>query len=317
MTEIVTQVYEDVYAPRQGSLSITALVKPNAILLVGRQENIDTANELMEKLDQPVAPDTQIKVFRLLHMPASNAEQYLRNFYGARAVHDNRSSNSSSSRRPRPGSASGGDWRLPQQQPDRAGQPSRSGRSGGAAAATGRGQDGGHRSKCGSSRCRTRWPPTCKRSCRTRWRCRRQGTPASSSSSAPAQTDQADQISRSVQIVGIDQAGNKIIESGLLTDVTITADDNSNALGGQGSLAEHGIDRGTDQAAGQDPRCRIADQGLSDQERRRHELDRSCCRHLFGQQVTAGQVGVFSQTVGRTFGTQQQLSADVRPAKAR
>ena len=29
---------------------------------------------LIEKLDQPVAPDTQIKVFRLLHMPALNAE---------------------------------------------------------------------------------------------------------------------------------------------------------------------------------------------------------------------------------------------------
>ena len=30
---------------------------------------------------------------------------------------------------------------------------------------------------------------------------------------------------------------------------------------------------------------------------------------LFGQQVTAGQVGVFSQTVGRTFGTQNALAA--------
>ncbi len=31
-------------------------------------------------------------------------------------------------------------------------------------------------------------------------------------------------------------------------------------------------------------------------------------QQLFGQQVTAGQVGVFSQTVGRTFGAQQTAS---------
>ena len=30
-------IYTEVYLPRQGSLSITALVKPNAILLVGRK----------------------------------------------------------------------------------------------------------------------------------------------------------------------------------------------------------------------------------------------------------------------------------------
>ena len=83
MTTLVTQIYTEVYQPRQGSLSITALVKPNAILLVGRQENIDTAVDLIQKLDQPVAPETQIKVFRLLHMSAVNAETYIRNFYGA------------------------------------------------------------------------------------------------------------------------------------------------------------------------------------------------------------------------------------------
>ncbi len=59
------------------------MVKPNAILLVGRQENIDTVVDLIQKLDQPVAPETQIKVFRLLHMSAVNAETYIRNFYGA------------------------------------------------------------------------------------------------------------------------------------------------------------------------------------------------------------------------------------------
>ncbi len=74
LATLVTQVYDAVYAPRQGSLSITALVMPNAILLVGKQENIDTALELIDKLDQPVAPDTQIKVFRLLHMSALSAE---------------------------------------------------------------------------------------------------------------------------------------------------------------------------------------------------------------------------------------------------
>ncbi len=114
------------------------------------------------------------------------------------------------------------------------------------------------------------------------------------------------QISASIQIVGIDQAGNKIIESGLLTDVTITADDNSNSLDCESPFAEHGTDRRPDQTTRQDPVCGVTDQGFPDQERRCHEPDPMLQTALWpaGDGRT---VGVFSQTVGRTFGTQQQL----------
>ena len=42
LAELITPLYEEVYEPRQGGVSITALVKPNALLLVGRRENVKT-----------------------------------------------------------------------------------------------------------------------------------------------------------------------------------------------------------------------------------------------------------------------------------
>ena len=81
----------------------------------------------------------------------------------------------------------------------------------------------------------------------------------------PGQQNQ-NQVSRSVQIVGIDQAGNKIIESGLLTDVTISADDNSNALVVKAPSQSMGLIAALDRAVGQDPGRGIANQGLPDQE---------------------------------------------------
>ena len=65
LAELVTQLYEDVFALRQGAVSITALVKPNALLLIGREESVKTVLDLVERLDRPVAPDTQFQVFRL------------------------------------------------------------------------------------------------------------------------------------------------------------------------------------------------------------------------------------------------------------
>src|SRR5208283_3611231 len=40
MYALVKALYDEVYMPRQGTVSITPLVTPNAILIVGRKENV-------------------------------------------------------------------------------------------------------------------------------------------------------------------------------------------------------------------------------------------------------------------------------------
>ncbi len=84
LAELLQQLYEDVFSTRQGPVSITALVKPNAILLIGRQESVQTVVDLVKKLDRPVAPETQFRVFRLRNAAAETARQTLEEFYAER-----------------------------------------------------------------------------------------------------------------------------------------------------------------------------------------------------------------------------------------
>ncbi|OHB72601.1 MAG: hypothetical protein A2V70_09340 [Planctomycetes bacterium RBG_13_63_9] len=82
LASLISPLYEQVYLPRQGSVSITALVKPNALLLVGRSEAVQTVLDLVKQLDQPVSPESQFQVFRLRHAAAATAEQTIRDFFG-------------------------------------------------------------------------------------------------------------------------------------------------------------------------------------------------------------------------------------------
>jgi len=70
LTTLLSQLYQDVYSTRQGSVSITALVKPNALLLAGRPESVATVIDLVKRLDRPVEPSTQFRVFRLKNTAA-------------------------------------------------------------------------------------------------------------------------------------------------------------------------------------------------------------------------------------------------------
>jgi general secretion pathway protein D len=85
MERMIQKLYADVYAPRQGEVSITAVVKPNALLIVGRPENVRTAVELAGKLDQPVTPETQFQVFQLRHAAAATAQSTILDFYKDRS----------------------------------------------------------------------------------------------------------------------------------------------------------------------------------------------------------------------------------------
>lgn len=84
MAAIVTQLYDQVLAGRQGRVSITPLVKPNALLLIGREDNVRSVISLIEKLDQPVDPTSQFQVFRLKHASAAAAQLVIRDFLATR-----------------------------------------------------------------------------------------------------------------------------------------------------------------------------------------------------------------------------------------
>ena len=81
ITELIEELYDDVFGARNSSVSITALDKPNALLLIGREESMSAIKDLIAKLDQPVKPDTQFEIFALKHMSALDAERQIRAFY--------------------------------------------------------------------------------------------------------------------------------------------------------------------------------------------------------------------------------------------
>lgn len=79
--ELVTELYENIYANRQGPISISALGQPNALLLIGRKEVIQSVKSLIDKIDQPLGEGDQLKVVRLLHASAVDVEARVREFF--------------------------------------------------------------------------------------------------------------------------------------------------------------------------------------------------------------------------------------------
>ncbi|HEV3342722.1 MAG TPA: secretin N-terminal domain-containing protein, partial [Pirellulales bacterium] len=73
MSDVVRPLYDDELAPRQGRVSITSLVHPNALLLIGRAESVKSVRDLIARLDQPGDPTSQFEVFRLKYATAATA----------------------------------------------------------------------------------------------------------------------------------------------------------------------------------------------------------------------------------------------------
>src|SRR4051812_41731860 len=82
MGELMQRLYEQVLGPRIGTVSITALGKPNALLLIGRAENVRMAIELIQRLDLPVVPTARFEVFPLRHASAPEAKTLIDGFLG-------------------------------------------------------------------------------------------------------------------------------------------------------------------------------------------------------------------------------------------
>ncbi len=81
MATMINQIYTPALGARQGTVTVVPLVKPNALLLIGRRQGIDSVIELIKKIDQPVAPDRTLRIFKLKYLSAIDAETKLRMFF--------------------------------------------------------------------------------------------------------------------------------------------------------------------------------------------------------------------------------------------
>ncbi len=81
LATLLTTVYNDVLSTRQGKVNIQALVKPNALLLIGRPESVETVKSLITKLDQPAKLEAQFEVFQLKHISAVDAQETIQGFF--------------------------------------------------------------------------------------------------------------------------------------------------------------------------------------------------------------------------------------------
>ncbi|MDR1291529.1 MAG: hypothetical protein LBK06_10045, partial [Planctomycetaceae bacterium] len=86
VSSIVQQLYSQIYAQRRGTITMIPLVKPNTILMVGKKENLDIAKELVGKLDSPVDPKSQFKIFHLKNAQAATLQEQINSFYQNRPI---------------------------------------------------------------------------------------------------------------------------------------------------------------------------------------------------------------------------------------
>lgn len=81
LAELLGSVYQQVLGPRVGDLSVTGLAKPNALLLVGRPENVQLALGLVDQLDQPVEPTNRFEVYELKHASAADVKTLIDDYF--------------------------------------------------------------------------------------------------------------------------------------------------------------------------------------------------------------------------------------------
>ncbi len=82
VAEVIEQVNEALLASRQGRVLVTPLVTPNAVLIIGRGQAVEVVKDLLGKLDQPADPKTQARVFRLQHAVAATVATTIEDFFG-------------------------------------------------------------------------------------------------------------------------------------------------------------------------------------------------------------------------------------------
>ena len=81
---LIDKVNSDLTGGIRGRVTITPLVKPNALLIIGWGETVTSVKELIRQLDQPVPPDVQFQVFRLKYAEVTPARTTVQEFFTAR-----------------------------------------------------------------------------------------------------------------------------------------------------------------------------------------------------------------------------------------
>ena len=83
---ILKELNRTVFTPRQGQIEITALGQPNVLLLIGRKEAMSGLKEVIDKLDTPLDPNSQLRIFKLVNSSAVDAEALIIKFFGDSAA---------------------------------------------------------------------------------------------------------------------------------------------------------------------------------------------------------------------------------------
>jgi type II secretion system protein D len=78
---VITPILTELLTGRQGRAMTTPLSRPNAILVVGWGEALAAVRDLIFKLDQPVSPEAQFRVFRLRNAAAVQTQTTLQDFF--------------------------------------------------------------------------------------------------------------------------------------------------------------------------------------------------------------------------------------------
>jgi type II secretion system protein D len=81
MSELIEDVQEKFIGTRQGRVTVSPLVSPNALLLIGWGESKDLMKQLIEQLDQPTKDEATLAVIPLKHIAASEVQTQLQSFY--------------------------------------------------------------------------------------------------------------------------------------------------------------------------------------------------------------------------------------------
>ena len=82
---MLTLIQRDLLAGKPGRVSITAARQAErAVCSSAGATRFETIKELIAKLDQPVEPQTQLRVFRLRHAPAATGSTTVQEFFARR-----------------------------------------------------------------------------------------------------------------------------------------------------------------------------------------------------------------------------------------
>jgi len=84
IVELFDQVRPALTEGRQGRVAVKALGTPNAILLIGWGEAFESAKSLIAKLDQPLSPEQETRLFRLRRASAANVQTVVTEFFTGR-----------------------------------------------------------------------------------------------------------------------------------------------------------------------------------------------------------------------------------------